>query len=93
MNPDLLQQVAKPLGVLFALHRNLQVKIATRVCHKAAGNQSAANVGEPAAGPGDDMARHTGDEPSPAVENAQQNQSLIEVGLVGQGDEIVSHLM
>ena len=39
------------------------------------------------------MARHTRDEPSPTVENAQQHQSLIQIGLIGQGDEIVSYLV
>ena len=69
------------------------MKIATRVGNKASGNQRTANIGEPAARTGDDVARHTRDEPSPTVENAQQHQSLIQIGLIGQGDEIVSHLV
>ena len=69
------------------------MKIATRVGNKASGNQRTANIGEPAARTGDDVARHTCDEPSPTVENAQQHQGLIQIGLIGQGDEIVSHLV
>ena len=31
--------------------------------------------------------------PPPAVEDAQQHQSLVQVGLIGQGNEIVTDLM
>ena len=93
MDPDLLQQVAKPLGVLLTLDRNLQVKVATRVGNKAAGNERAADVGKPAAGTGDDMPGNTGDQSSPTVKNAQQHESLVQIGLIGQGDEIVADLM
>ena len=93
MDPNLLQQVAKSLGVLLTLDRNLQMKVATRIGNKAPGNERAADVGKPAAGTGDDMPGHTGDKPSPTVEDAQQHQSLVQVGLVGQGDEVISDLM
>ena len=69
------------------------MKIAAWIGHETAGDERAADVGKPAAGTGNDVPGNTGDEPSPAVENAQQHQSLVQVGLIGQGNEIVTDLM
>ena len=93
MDPDLLQQIAKSLGILLALHRDLQMKIAARVGYEAAGDKCAADIGKPAAGTGDNMPGNAGDKPSPTIEDAQQHQGLIQIGLIGQGDEVVSNLM
>ena len=93
MDPNLLQQIAKSLGVLLALHRDLQMKIAAWIGHKTARDERAADIGKPAARTGNDMSGHAGDKSSPTVEDAQQHQSLIQVWLIRQGDEVVSNLM
>ena len=86
MDHNLLQQIAKSLGVLLALHRDLQMKIAAWIGHEAARDERAADIGKSTAWTGDNVTRHTCDEPSPTVENAQQHQSLIQIGLIRQGD-------
>ena len=69
------------------------MKVAAGIGHETAGDERAADVGKPAAGTGNDVPGNTGDEPSPAVENAQQHQGLVQVGLIGQGNEIVTDLL
>ena len=39
------------------------------------------------------MSGYAGDKSSPTVEDTQQHQSLIQVWLIRQGDEVVSNLM
>ena len=67
MDPNLPQQVAKPLGILLTLHRDLQMEIAAWIGHEAARDERAADVGKPAAGTGNDVSGNTSDEPSSAV--------------------------
>ena len=67
MDPNLLQQIAEPLGILLALHRDLQMKVAAWIGHEAARDERAADVGKPAAGTGNDVSGNTSDEPSSAV--------------------------
>ena len=93
MDPNLLQQIAKPLGILLALHRDLQMKIAAWIGHEAARDERAADIGKSTARTGNDMSGHAGDKSSPTVEDTQQNQGLIQVWLIRQGDEVVSNLM
>ena len=93
MDPNLLQQIAKSLGILLALHSDLQMKIAAWIGHEAARDERAADIGKSTARTGNDMSGYAGDKSSPTVEDTQQNQGLIQVWLIRQGDEVVSNLM
>ena len=84
MDPNLLQQIAKPLGILLALHSNLQMKIAAWIGHEAARDERAADIGKSTARTGNDMSGYAGDKSSPTFEDTQQNQGLIQVWLIRQ---------
>ena len=60
MDPNLLQQIAKSLGILLALHSDLQMKIAAWIGHEAARDERAADIGKSTARTGNDMSGYAG---------------------------------